>query len=432
MIPGDTGAKFKKMADEIPQSSTTGGKAGALTEGALEFAAPVAEAGKLGSAISPFAKRGAEALASGAISKAQGDSNAGAVINAAIPMFGGAIVKGAGKALSEGLGISTGAGAKAIERAYQNPGSSDLVKAMRGQITEPEVVDNLKSAITSVRDNAGKDYRSQLDAIKQSALSPADATAHVASLNQKLDSVLPDFGVAKDPATGDLDFRHSTLDDTGKASLNSLKGTLEDWGSQPRDLTPSGLDTLKKKIGAFADPSSGIAPIGNKIYDASRSGLNDLIPGYSDMTSKYADSSNFVRDLTKEFSTGPGSTASPGTTVRKLAAMLKQNNNYRELLMDQLGPSGQPILDQIAGLHLSKLAPAGLAKFLAGGEAASSLIHGGGPGLMALPAIAATSSPRLVGEAALAAGNAANKLGPLQKFVRPALQSGVSQIDGQQ
>lgn len=421
------GDASKKIAAEIPQASGLGGTLGANTEKALEFAAPIGTAGSIGAKVAPVAGRLAgEAIASGAISKAQGDSNLGAAVNAAIPVVGAPLMKYAGKLASHYLGISTGAGQHAIEAAFTDPKSSGLARAYSGNLDEGQVVDNFVNSVTGVRDRAAAEYAQRLDAIKNSSLPKNwqyNSSKLVDDLRVRLAKELPSFGVKKDPVTGELNFRYSTLPDDAKAKLGELVNTLHEWGGEPEDLTPSGLDILKKKIGAYTS-GSGVEPIANRLYDQARNGLNGIIPGYQEMTSKWAESQDLLRRISKEFGVKAGTGApSPGTVTRKLSNLFKQNNNYRELLLRELGPEGQDLLNQVAGLHLSHFAPRGLAQFLDAG-----LVGILGKGLHQLPAaavIAASGSPKLVGGVARGAGIVAQSP-EARKAIQAGTQAAVS------
>lgn len=344
-------------------------------------------AGGLGTAVGAIGQVYAPKLASGATGAA------------------GAVARGVGKAGAEIIGKTTGVGPKAFRAAASNP-SPELVSAMRGATDEMDMLANLKDAFQNVKNQRGAQYRQQLAQI------PAGPPLDLTQLRNDMLDALDDHGVnvtisddltplgadTFTPRTS-LDFSRSTISD--KAAQGAVQGLVNDvmnWGSQPGDLTPLGVDTLKRRIDDLYSPSSNARALVQKVKSSARDTLNQ-VRGYQQMTKDYADASNFLDQLSDLSLTSKN----PGTAIRKLTTTLNQNNNYRQMLVDELSKySNVDLSGQIAGNALSRLAPRGIM----GPGSGVALLYG----LMTghVTPVAATglalTSPRLMGELAVAIG----------------------------
>lgn len=378
------------------------------------------------SGLAKFAMRtGGAMAASGAVSGVQsGGDAASTILGTALPAFMSApAAKVAGKVASEVLGKTTGAGEAAIARAFLHPDSSGLVKAMRGEINPSQIVDNLQNTVKGVRDAAGDSYKQTLSAISNQSVPGWHAKAGQAlqDINDTLTTQLKKFGVIESQGKNgtELDMKHLT--GATPEEVKNLVETVRNWGSEARDLTPGGLDTLKKKIGdVVGDTNSALA---NRVYDTAKQKLNTIIPGYESMTADYVNASDLLRTMKKEFNVTPGGNDNAGVVSRKIQNMLKQNTTFREDLMNKL-PGGSELLDQIAGLHLNANLPKGILGQLLG----AGSFFGGGALLhnpASIPAIAA-ASPRLVGEGARIAGKIAQSGLPVRDTARRAVTAGAN------
>lgn len=398
---------------------------GKVAEQVGEFFTPAPEL--KGSSMA--AKIGLDAAKSGLLSAAQsgGDPLATAAGIVVPSVLSAPVLKVAGNLVSEGLGLSSGAGSAAIKRAFSNPDSSDLLKAIKGDIGPDDIVQNIQDSVTKFRDDASAKYSQELDSkVKNSNISDWDKKAQdfMTDVSNKVNQRLGDFGVIKqtDPDGNIvLNMRHVPSEAGLKEGLQSISDMVGEWGHEPRDLTPSGLDTLKKNLSPYIEQGGRMGAFAKSVYDTAKNKLNDIIPGYSDMTKDYADSSNILKEIKSALGVKPDGSTNTHAAVSKIQYMLKQPTNYREIITNKL-PNGQQILDQVAGLHLHDVAPRGLiGRLLLGGEGASALMH---PASMpAVAAGAAASSPRLVGESARIAAKASPLL---QKFAPKAISSGIA------
>lgn len=294
-----------------------------------------------------------------------------------------------GTAATEALGKTTGAGAAAMRRALENP-SPDLENAMRGGMTDTELVGNFRDAMQNVKDARGAAYRQQLANLPMSG---PGTSLDISPIRSNLATQLQKFNIKIDPQ-GELDFSRSTIRDA--AAQTDVKGIYDDvigWGKQAGDRTPAGVDTLKRRIDDTYSPSSTARAIVQSVKDTTRNVLNSQVPGYADMTQQYAQSSKFLDQLKDLSLDSPNS----GTAVRKLTTLLNQNNGYRQMLAERLSSfTPQDLEGQLAGMNLSKFAPRGLmgpgtGMGIAFGVATHALSPQAAVGL-------AMTSPRLMGE----------------------------------
>jgi hypothetical protein len=268
---------------------------------------------------------------------------------------------------------------------------------MRGQTTEGEVLSNFKQALQHVKDTRAADYQNALGKI------PQNITLDPAPIRDNVNYMLDQFGV-KQGAKGALDFSRSTITDPlAQRQVKGIVSDIADWGAQPGDLTPAGMDTLKRRIGNMFSPDSQASALIASTRDAASSVLKDNVPGYADMTKGYEAASKFIDGL-GDLSIN---SANPGTAIRKLSTVMGQNNGYRQVLTDALSQyTNVDLKGQLAGLALSKGGPQGIAGALDTGVGLLGLTMHGYLSPMAAVSMAA-ASPRLMGELVIAMGKAA-------------------------
>jgi hypothetical protein len=400
------------------------GKAGHFAEQAGEFIVPAGMAAEATKGAGLIARAGAQALAGGGVSAVQsgGDPRAtgmGAAIGAAGPVVGAGIQAAApslGPAVtrvaSQVLGRTTGAGPAAIQQAIEAP-TPDLVAAMRGATTEGEVLNNFKDALQNVKDARAVDYQKALANV------PQNITLDPNSVRQRVNQMLGQFGV-KAGTNGALDFSRSTITDpVAQRQVKNIVADVTDWGSQPGDLTPQGMDTLKRRIGSmFSDDSQASALIAST-RDAAASVLKQNVPGYAAMTKNYETATKFIDSL-GDLSIN---SANPGTAIRKLSTVMKSDSDYRRVLTDALSQySGVDMKGQLAGLALSKAGPQGLAGALDTGVGLLGYVMRGYLSPMAAVSMAG-ASPRLMGELLVAMGKTAPAIKAAASAATPTVRA---------
>ena len=300
-----------------------------------------------------------------------------------------AVVKPALKtAVTQVLGKTTGAGAVALRQALENP-SADLTNAMRGGVSEMDILGHAKDALQTIKDARAAEYQAKLQNL---TMSGPGTSLDISPIQRNLRSQLDKFNI-KVTTDGNLDFARSTVRDA--AAQNEVLGIYNDvmnWGKQAGDRTPYGVDILKRRIDDAYSPSSTARVINQSTKDAAREVLNTQVPGYQEMTRGYAEASKHLEEL-KDLSL---ESSNPGTAIRKLNTVLNQNNGYRQMLLEGLNKNSPvDIPGEVAGRALSPWMPRGIMGPLAGAGVAESVLHGIHPGALAALAI---TSPRTMGE----------------------------------
>jgi polyhydroxyalkanoate synthesis regulator phasin len=408
--PNGIGQGTGKFLGDLAQYAIPAGEAAKATKG-LGILARMATQGVVGGGVSALQSKGDPASAAiGAITGGAGELAAPAI-------------KVLGKVASNILGKTTGAGEATIQRAFDNPQSSELVKAMRGEYTVNDIVNNVQKSVSDFSDSAKSQYRNKLDTLVTNGKIPNwNAKGVVNDIQDSLTKEIKNFGGEINP-DGTLNLRHVSIAD--RPSIQSLHDEVSNWGSEAKDLTPSGLDSLKKDIiGPVAGSGGKLGALATRVYNTAKEGIEREIPGYGDMTKDYAQSQDLLRDLKSEMSVHANGQGNPGLIARKLSNLMKQTTDYKQSLIEKL-PNGKDLMDQIAGFGLSPFAPKGLAGVMVGGEGLAAMAHPSmwGPAI----ATAASTSPRLVGEGSRLAGQAAkSKAAPvLGNIAKRGIQSGI-------
>lgn len=173
---------------------------------------------------------------------------------------------------------------------------------------------------------------------------------------------------------------------------------------------PEGLDALKQQIGQIIEDLKPRTPSDTAvkgIYGAIKNEINAQAPTYAKTMKAYSDATDQILEIQQALSIKDKTSAD--TAMRKLQSIMRNNvnTNFGQRLslakeLEQAG--GQMMLPALAGQALSSITPRGIQSATAPLEAATMFGLGGGPAALVS---AATSSPRLVGEAAFKAGQVA-------------------------
>jgi hypothetical protein len=397
---------------------------GKIGEGIAEFASGEGAIGKVVSKPT-VAKMLAGLVVGGAQS---GGSPAQTAVSTVLPgVFSPEAATVLGKALSSTLGLTTGAGKNVIERAFSSPESSSLVKAMRGDIGVNDIVSNVQKSVSDFSDAAKSSYRNSLDTMVTNNQIPnwtAKSGKMLSDVKDSLSKEMSNFG-AVEKSDGTLNLRHVAAGD--RPAIQSMYDEISNWGSEAKDMTASGMDTLKKDIiGPYAGQGGKVGAMATRVYNTAKEGMEANVPGYGDMTKDYAQAQDLLRNLKSEMSVKANGQGNPGLIARKLATAMKQSSDYKQNLLERL-PNGKDLTDQIAGFSLSTLMPKGITGVMGGAEALGALAH---PAVLpAAAATAAAASPRIVGEGARLAGKVAKSkaTGVLSNITRRGIQAGINQ-----
>lgn len=323
--------------------------------------------------------------------------------------------KGAGKGTAAVLGFTTGTGTRAVEEATKagfrgGEQGEAFVSQMRGTAPVSDVVETIKPAISALRQDRSAAYRSGM--------------ADVAKDKTVLDFNDIDKAVGSARETGI--FKGQVIDKSAAEAWQKINDQVSTWKKlDPTEFhTPEGLDALKKSLKdikesyAFGTPARVAA---DKAYNAIRGEITKQAPEYSRVMKDYETASDLLDEIETTLSQNPR--ASIDTQVRKLQSILRNNanTNYgrRVELGEMLAERGATnLFPQLAGQAMSSWTPRGLSGALSGAGAVYSTIPALAQGLTPTGALQlASTSPRIVGETAYAAGRAVGKPVQLAKLL---------------
>ena len=325
----------------------------------------------------------------------------------------GKVAKVPGEIAAQTLGVSTFAGPEAIKTAARagyegGEKSRAFLEQLRGKGDMESVVNDARQSLDNLRQQRGIDYRAGMKNVGQ------DTT----QLNfDKIDQALTNIANVKS-------YKGVSTSPSTQATRLALEEAVNKWRMlDPTDFhTAEGFDALKQMIGDVRDSTQFGSPerrVADQVYHAVRGSIIDQVPAYARVMKAYENASKRINEVSRALSLGDK--ASTDTALRKLQSVLRDNVNAnygnRRNLAEYLVQNGSPeLLEKLAGQSLQPWTPRGLGKLAlsVGAEVGAILGLGtGGAGIGAALAGAPLMSPRLVGEAAHAAGVGARYMGTL-------------------
>ncbi|CDM57367.1 hypothetical protein [Rhizobium favelukesii] len=322
------------------------------------------------------------------------------------------VARAAGRGAAHVLGVTTGVGDAPIRELTRagSEGNRAALEQLRGAGNSQDIVDDARAAFGEIRDDRGAQYVQDMNHVFSDTqpLALTDVTRQIANERAK---VYPTGKIANDAEAA------STLD-----QINSVVNEANQLG----DLTPRGLDSLKRRIDAIGQSAGGSFSkgIANRISGSLIDTVSTRHPDYRTGLLGYTNRSRDLTQIEKELSVH---NANDNTTLRKLLSSQRNNVNTnfgrRGELVNDLAAKRPNLPGQIAGASMSSAMPTGLARILGPGSAAAAAYYAANPwALAALPA----ASPRLMGEAAYKVGQAAGALSPTQTRIlgRTSYQAG--------
>jgi hypothetical protein len=311
----------------------------------------------------------------------------------------GAITRGVGSTAAGILGNTTGAGSEAIKQAY-GAGRAGGSKAaefsgnMRGNVPMTDVLDAAKADLSVMQKMKSAEYNKNMQSVRGNK-EVIDFTGINKSLADAKDKVMYGSQV-KNPQAAE--------------ALSSMQKEIGDWNKlDPAQYhTPEGMDALKQKIGGIVESipfeAKTARMVGGDVYNSIKSEITKQAPEYAKTMKDYVAASDQIKEIERALSLGQKS--SVDTAMRKLQSLMRNNvnTNYgnRQALARQLEQmGGKDLMPALAGQALNSPTPRGLQALGATGTGVAAFFN---PSV--LPLLAA-QSPRLAGEAALAAGRVA-------------------------
>ncbi|MFH1827715.1 MAG: hypothetical protein ABH824_00475 [Nanoarchaeota archaeon] len=280
---------------------------------------------------------------------------------------------------SKGLEFTTGKGEQMIKEAYnRNP---EFTEALKGRTTPTSIIDKAQDAISRISEKRGKQYETDL------ANLPKTGKLNFSSIQNKLNTQLEKFGIGVDK-NGKLNFSKSPIRNDSSA-VRDIKTVFEDISSQT-DLSPTGLDILKKNLDILYSPTSRARAFVQAIRDEVNTTIKTQVPEYAEMTGKYTQTSELLKDMKALSLSGK---SNPDTIMNKLISAMKSDNEVKTELFNILQKEGESNLaSSVAGLEMKNWLPS---SFIGKSALASIPFFGLTPSDFLILAI---TSPKIVAE----------------------------------
>lgn len=322
----------------------------------------------------------------------------------------GRVVMRSGDAAANVLGVTTGAGTRPFQEAFNagRTGNQAFVDNMRGNVPVGDVVDMAENAVNQMSRERSAAYNADMANVNASR-----AIVNYDPLRQAVQQGLDEAhfaGIPIDNAAaavvqeiGDIVNRFSTRRNVPGQPMVPLR-------------TPAELDAAKRAIGEVVQRTQQgtlARRIAGNVYRVARDEITRQVPEYANAMQNYTQASDLLQEMRRTMSINDR--AMPDTTIRKLQSTMRNNvnTNYgaRERLLDELARIEPDLPAALAGQSLNALAPRGLARAAAPIEATMAVLHN--PlAIAALP----LSSPRAMGEIARGTGRA---VGVAENYLPP-------------
>jgi hypothetical protein len=329
--------------------------------------------------------------------------------------------------VSNVIGSTTGVGAMPLRQAARAGYAGDTVLPanMRGQVPIDTVVDSARSALGGMRQDRSAAYKANMASVNS-------GPAHV--------GYQPIYNALND-ADSMVNYQGLAKSDDALKTLNQIKDKVSEWRGLSNPYTVEGADALKQAIGEIrqsTQPGTLSRTVASNVYNAAKQSIVQQAPEYAKAMADYSKASDQIGELQRTFSLGEK--ASRDTTLRKLQSTMRNNvnTNYgqRTKLLDELAQYEPSLPNALAGQTLSSATPRGLSGL------GAITVGGGGVAMHGLPALMNPTSlaalpffsPRIMGEAAYAAGKAAKgtRAKPILSLLPSIIQGGypVSVLSG--
>ena len=305
-----------------------------------------------------------------------------------------------GGAVSGILGRTTGVGAAPISEAFTSglaggERAARFREGMRSGNVE-NILQDAKQNLSFLRQSRNQQYAKGMKTIEE-----AKAPLSFKGIDEALDAAIQR-----------VTFKGQVTNKAAADAVSKAVRAVEAWkGLDPAEFhTPIGMDALKQQLGGIIDElpmeARNARETINQIYNAVKTDIVKQAPVYSQVMKGYSEATDLIREIEKTLSLKPN--ASVDTQIRKLSSVMRNNVNtnfgQRAKLIEELEGKPNILKAPLAGAALSDITPKGIQ------GATMGLTGIGAYGVGGLPVVAGTavaSSPRLIGEAAHAAGMAA-------------------------
>lgn len=438
-----------KIANEYTTPSNDVQKVGYGAEQVAEFLIPAGAASKanktmevitqatklpklIKGGINVASKAGIGALESGGVSAIQqGEINdtvkQNAIIGGGIPIAGAAIKslgKIGGEVASHLASTFSGTPKAAIEQAFKNPEAvqAAINRAVQdgGDAAAQRIFQQTEDALKTLKAARSQGYENGLKELDDSIMKTKGGKLYVkgddgifshtklstAGLKNIATQTLKDFGAGAKGRM--LDFSEMAIDKSHAGKLQEVVDRIYAW----KNNSPTGLNKLRQVIDSYKLGGINLGSSEkqfNAIVGKLRGNLSDYvgsrIPKIAELNKQYAAQTEVIENVLSQLKLN---SKDPNTALRKLVNVFNPKSEVYRPIVQELGEkAGIDLMSDIAGLTMSKWAPEGIGKYFSGIATGGSSVAALSNPVTGIPAFIASglaSSPRIVGEAATAAG----------------------------
>ena len=303
-----------------------------------------------------------------------------------------AVVSGAKDVASGGIGAISGKPAEAYRQAYEagRVGDRTFLENLRGKASPDELLNEIKQGISKIQADTSQAYTT----------AKAGWAADTTPLN--IDNVTAAYDKVK---ASTQQRGKSLIGEAEQRVIDEIGTVLEQWKADPAARTALDFDALKRRIDAIYPESpkhSNAQRAVTEVRNAVKNEITSNVQGYADAMKAYDTQMDLLRDINKAL--GTGDKVAKETAINKALGLLKNKpaSEFKRNLVEQLQQQGDVnIFPAVAGQELGQWLPtSGVGRAVAGGglTAAFALRH------PEMAAVLPFTSPRLMGEAAYAAG----------------------------
>jgi hypothetical protein len=324
----------------------------------------------------------------------------------------GQAVKAAGSSIP---GMLSGVGAESVDQAFRagRAGGAQMdafTDNLRGVEDVDAVVGDAVQAMGDLKTSRNQAFQKGKEALQLEKL-PVDMGSILGQYNDLMKGYIYE-GI-------------SELSPKATSKVKQMRKAITDFNKSKGLHNAKGADMLKRKIDNLYPAGINAGDEGMvvaKTRDLVKKAILEQVPDYAKVMKPYEQAIKLEREMQKALSLGKH--ASADTTLRKLQSVMRNNVNAnfgsRLKLVEQLEKADDYfLLPRLAGQAMNTWTPRGLQAVGATGVGASA-VTGMSPGAAAmLPMM----SPRLVGEGALAAGQAARMAEPVTNYLSKAQQA---------
>jgi hypothetical protein len=323
------------------------------------------------------------------------DATFGGGANIALPVAGRTL-RGAGRLLNKGLGMTTGVGEGVIDRAFDagKRSSKPFLDNLRGKVSSESVVAQAKGALKDMTTGNSDLYKTNL------------AKAFEDTTQLKTGGIFKNIkDIVREETLGNT----IPLSGEEKSVIEKATEFLKPAQNNRIAQTTKGLDKIRRKIADIkSDPGTNADRIKKSITNSIKDSISEQRPEYRKGLETYAKNKNEIEEIARTFSIKENNAID--TAMRKLQSVgrnnVQTNYGYRNKLMDTLDFGGS-LQDAIAGQAMNSWIPRGAGGRIIG-TANLATLYAKDP--LQTAAYAYASSPRAVGESVYKLGQLVDAL----------------------